>query len=68
MKGCASRFPSPRVIYLINPLRTGYLTYYQSQGLSTFWGLFKILLNQSFICHCSQFSSLFTILKEHMSL
>ncbi len=30
--------------------------------------IFYFLLNQSFICHGSQFSSLFTILQEHMSL
>ncbi len=36
---------------------------------STFWGLFNFfLLNQSFTCHGSQLSSLFTILQEHMSL
>ncbi len=53
----------------INPLGTGDLKCYQSQGLSTFCGLFFIyLLNQSFIWHGSQFSSLFTILQEHMSL
>ncbi len=36
------------------------------------WALFGnflfVLINQSFICHGSQFSSFFTILQEHMSL
>ncbi len=51
----------------LNPLETGDFIFYQSQELSTFWGLFIFLLNQSFIYHGSQFS-LFTILQEHMSL
>ncbi len=49
-----------------NPLGTGDLTFYQSQGLHTFSGLSFFLLNQSFICHGSQFSSLFTIFQEHV--
>ncbi len=32
------------------------------------WTFLFFLLNPSFICHGSQFSSLFTILQEHMSL
>ncbi len=55
-------------VSLPNPLGTGDLKFHQSQGLSTFSGLFLFLLNQSFICNGSQFSSLFTILQEHMSL
>ncbi len=50
-----------------NLLGTGDLTFYQSQGLTTFWGHF-FLLNQSFICYGSQFSSLLTIHQEHMSI
>ncbi len=48
---------------------TGDLKCYQFRGLNTFWGLFFFFfLNQSFICHGNQFSSLFSILQEHMSL
>ncbi len=47
-----------------NHLGTGDLQFYQFQGLSSFWGLFLFLLKHSFICHGSQFSSLFTILQE----
>ncbi len=50
------------MLVLINPLGTGDLKFYHSQRLSTFWGLLFFLLNQSFICHVNQFSSLFTIL------
>ncbi len=32
------------------------------------WNFFLLLLNQSFICRGSQFSALFNILQEHMSL
>ncbi len=47
---------------IFNPLGTGDLKFYQYQGLIAFWGLFQFfLLNQSFICHGSPFSSLFTI-------
>ncbi len=54
--------------YSFNPLGTGDLKFYQSQGLSTFWGPFLNFIKPVFYLSGSQFSSLFTILQEHMHL
>ncbi len=51
---------------LFNPLLTGDLKFYQSPGLSTFWGLFIFLIKQVY-CRGSQLSSLFTIVQELMT-
>ncbi len=52
-----------------NPLGTGDLNILPVPGTEHCFGTFLfLLLNLSFICPGSQFSSLFTIFQEHMSL
>ncbi len=61
------------VFVLVNPVLLtlwglGTWNFTSPRDWALFGDFYLFLLNQSFICHGSQFSSLFTIHQEHMSL
>ncbi len=59
---------SPEALKDINNIIQNFIWERKAAQIEHFLGTFLFLLNQSFICHSSQVSSLFTILQEHMSL